>query len=148
MQRAAFGDSRSELDQLMDRFLGMRPESRWPTGGYEVPTDVFHTEDKLVIRVDLPGVNPDDVEVTVQENVLLVNGKRHFPHDADNIRFVRRGTFYGDFTQRVALGKGLDVDGITARFETGVLELSIPYAPEVHPKRIPIDTGGRTALSS
>jgi HSP20 family protein len=101
----------------------------------------------LVIRLDLPGVNPDEVEVTVQENVLLINGKRHFLHDADNIRFVRRGTFYGEFTQRVALGKGLDVDGITARYDAGVLELSIPYAPDVHPKRIPIDAGGKTSLT-
>jgi HSP20 family protein len=147
MNMAAFGDSRSDLDQLVERFLGRSPESRWPTGGYEVPTDVFHTEDKLVIRLDLPGVNPDEVEVTVQENVLLINGKRHFLHDADNIRFVRRGTFYGEFTQRVALGKGLDVDGITARYDAGVLELSIPYAPDVHPKRIPIDAGGKTSLT-
>jgi HSP20 family protein len=147
MNMAAFGDSRSDLDQFVERFLGMSPESRWPTGGYEVPTDVFHTEDKLVIRLDLPGVNPDEVEVTVQENVLLINGKRHFSYDSDNIRFVRRGTFYGEFTQRVALGKGLDVDGITARYDAGVLELSIPYAPEVHPKRIPIDAGDKKSLS-
>ena len=148
MNMAAFGDSRSDLDQLVERFFGPRPESKWPTGGYEVPTDVFHTEDKLLIRLDLPGVNPDEVEVTVQENVLLINGRRHFPYDADNIRFVRRGTFYGEFTQRVALGKGLDVDGISARYDVGVLELSIPYAPEVHPKRIPIEGGNKTALSS
>ncbi|MDQ3662892.1 MAG: Hsp20/alpha crystallin family protein [Actinomycetota bacterium] len=147
MNMAAFGGSRSDLDQLVERFLGSRPESKWPTGGYEVPTDVFHTEDKLVISLDLPGVNPDDVEVTVQENVLLINGKRHFRHNADSVRFVRRGTFYGEFTQRVALGKGLDVDRISARYDVGVLELSIPYAPEVQPKRIPINGGGKTALS-
>ena len=147
MNMAAFGGSRSDLDQLVERVIGSRPESKWPTGGYEVPTDVFHTQDKLVISLDLPGVNPDDVEVTVQENVLLINGNRHFPYDADNIRFVRRGTFYGEFTQRVALGKGLDVDGISARYDVGVLELSIPYAPEVQPKRIPIVGGSTTALS-
>ena len=62
MSMAAFGDSRSDLDQLVERFFGSRPESKWPTGGYEVPTDVFHTEDRLVISLDLPGVNPDEVE--------------------------------------------------------------------------------------
>ena len=148
MNQAAFGDRSNDFEQLIERFFGSRPESRWPTGGYDVPTDVFHTEDKLVIRLDLPAVDPDEVEVTVQENILLINGKRHFPYDAENIRFVRRGTFYGDFTQRVALGKGLDVDGITARYDGGVLELSIPYAPEVQPKRISIEGGSRTAISS
>lgn len=148
MNQAALGDRSNDFEQLIERFFGSRPESRWPTGGYDVPTDVFHTEDKLVIRLDLPAVNPDEVEVTVQENILLINGKRHFPYDAENIRFVRRGTFYGDFTQRVALGKGLDVDGITARYDGGVLELSIPYAPEIQPKRISIEGGSRTAISS
>jgi HSP20 family protein len=148
MNQAAFGDRSNDFEQLIERFFGSRPDSRWPAGGYDVPTDVFHTEDKLVIRLDLPAVDPDEVEVTVQENILLINGKRHFPYDAENIRFVRRGTFYGDFTQRVALGKGLDVDGITARYDGGVLELSIPYAPEVQPKRISIEGGSRTAISS
>jgi HSP20 family protein len=148
MNQAALGDRSNDFEQLIERFFGSRPESRWPTGGYDVPTDVFHTEDKLVIRLDLPAVDPDEVEVTVQENILLINGKRHFPYDAENIRFVRRGTFYGDFTQRVALGKGLDVDGITARYDGGVLELSIPYAPEVQPKRISIEGGSRAAISS
>jgi HSP20 family protein len=148
MNQAALGDRSNDFEHLIDRFFGSRPESRWPMGGYEVPTDVFHTEDKLVIRLDLPAVNPDEVEVNVQENILLINGKRHFPYDAENIRFVRRGTFYGDFTQRVALGKGLDVDGITARYDGGVLELSIPYAPEVQPKRISIEGGSRAAISS
>jgi HSP20 family protein len=79
--------------------------------------------------------------VSVQENVLLINGSRSFPYDAEKVRFVRRGTFYGDFTQRVALGKGLDVDRITARYEGGVLELRIPYAEEVQPKKISIEIG-------
>lgn len=148
MNLAAFGDRSTDFDQLVERFFGSRPDARWPSGGYDVPTDVFHTEDKLVIRMDLPDVDPGEVEITVQENVLLINGKRRFPYDADKVRFVRRGTFYGDFTQRVALGKGLDVESISARYDGGVLELSIPYAPEVQPKRIAIDASGKTALSS
>ena len=148
MNMAALGDRTGDFDQLFERFFGTRPEARWPKGGYDVPTDVFHTEDRLVIRMDLPDVNPDEVEITVQENVLLINGSRQFPYDADQVRFVQRGTFYGDFTQRVALGKGLDVDGISARYDGGVLELSVPYAPEVQPKRISIDAGGKSQLSS
>jgi HSP20 family protein len=137
---------RDPFDELFGRLWGGERATGWPVGGYEVPTDVFHTEDKLVIRMDLPEVDPNQVDITVQDNVLLINGSRRFPHDADNIRFVRRGTFYGDFTQRVALGKGLDVDKINARYTNGVLEVTIPYAPEVQPKRISIDTGNK-ALS-
>jgi len=132
---------RTDFDELVQRFLG---DNRlpWPQGGYEVPTEVFHAgDDRIVVRMDLPGVNPDDVEVTVRESTLIINGKRDFPYKADDIQFVRRGTFYGEFTQRVTLGKGLNTDEIKARYDNGVLELSIPYAADVQPKRIAIEVG-------
>jgi HSP20 family protein len=144
MRLNTFSGARNDMDDLWQRFFGTGAEGMrplWPSGGYEVPTDVFHTDDSLVIRMDLPEVNPDEVDVTVQENVLLINGSRKFPFDAEKVRFVRRGTFYGDFTQRVALGKGLDVERISARYEGGVLELRIPYAEEVQPKKIEIEVG-------
>ncbi len=129
-----------DFDDLFSRFFGSET-MRWPSGGFEVPTDIFHTEGKFVIRMDLPGVRPDDVEVTMQENVLVINGKRAFPFDAENVRFLRRGTFYGDFTQRVALGKGLNVESIAASYDNSVLELRIPYMEEVQPKKISIEVG-------
>lgn len=143
--RLGITSPRSDWDEVFNRFFG-EPGHMW-AGGYTVPTDVFHTEDDLVIRMDLPGVDPDAVEVTVQENVLLINGTRKFAWDADKVRFVRRGTFYGDFTQRVALGKGLNVESINAHYDNGVLELRIPYLEEVQPKKIAIEVGGQKALS-
>ena len=144
VERRTSGD----LDEVFNRFFGSELASRWPAGGFQVPTDVFHSEDKLVIRMDLPGVRPDEVDVTVQENVLVINGKRQFPYDGDKVRFLRRGTFYGDFAQRVQLGKGLDVERIEARFDNGVLELTLPYKEEVQPKKISISVGDKAALSS
>ncbi len=138
---------RNDLDELFGRVFG-GTEGLWPSGGYNVPTDVFHSDGRLVIRMDLPDVNPDDVEVTMQENTLLINGTRRFPYDAESVRWIRRGTFYGDFTQRVMLGKGLDAEKISARYQNGVLELSVPYTEEVQPRKISIDTGnGERALS-
>lgn len=139
-----------EVDDMFQRFFGEAsvPSAAWPSGGYNVATDVFHAGDRLVIRMDLPGVAPEDVEVTVQENNLLINGARKFPYEADSVRFVRRGTFYGDFTQRVALGKGLDAEKVAARFDNGILEVTIPYAEEVQPKKVTIEHGSRQELSS
>lgn len=142
MRLGTFTNGR-EVDDVFQRFFGSDTgQVPSPWSGFNVPTDVFHAGDKLVIRMDLPGVNPDDVEVTVQESTLLINGKRGFPYEADDVRFIRRGTFYGDFTQKVALGKGLDVEQISANYDNGVLELTIPYSAEVQPKRISIQRGG------
>lgn len=148
MRLGTFGDTGRDFDELVSRMITPQAGGM-PSAGYTVPTDVFHADDRLIIRMDLPEVDPGAVEVTVQENVLLINGTRRFPYDPEKVRFVRRGTFYGDFTQRVTLGKGLDLDKINARYESGVLELTIPYAEEVQPKKISIEVGGdQTALSS
>lgn len=144
MRLGTLTNGRTDFEDLWNRMVGSEfPRPLWQSGGYDVPTDVFHTDDSLVIRMDLPEINPDDVDVSVQENVLLINGSRKFPYDAEKARFVRRGTFYGDFTQRVALGKGLNIEAITARYEGGVLELTIPYAEEVQPRKIAIEVGER-----
>lgn len=148
MRLGTFSNGR-EMDDLFNRFLtGEVPMNSPSWSGFNVPTDVFHLDDKLVIRMDLPGVNPDDVEVTVQEQTLLINGKRSFPFDAENVRFVRRGSFYGDFTQKVALGRGLDLEQISANYDNGVLELTIPYSAEVQPKKISIQSGRSRALEN
>jgi HSP20 family protein len=136
---------RSDFEDLFRSMWGNDQIQGMRSGSYEVPTDVFHIDGALVIRMDLPNVDPDGIEVTVQENVLLVNGSRRFPYDPDKVRFVRRGTFYGDFTQRISLGKGLDVDKIEATHHAGVLELKIPYAEEVQPRKISVNA---KALSS
>ena len=144
MRLGTLSNGRTEWDDVFTRFFGAGDTAGpvW-TGSQSVPTDIFHMEDKLVIRMDLPGVDADDVEVTFQESTLLVNGTRRFPYDQDSVRFARRGTFYGDFTQRVTLGKGLDVERIAATYDNGVLQLTIPYSEEVQPRKIEV----RKALS-
>ncbi|MEA2505988.1 MAG: hypothetical protein QOH48_606 [Actinomycetota bacterium] len=139
-------DSGTGYDDLVRHLIGS-DQATWSAGAWQVPTDVFHSDNSLVIRMDLPDVNPDEVEVAVQESTLLINGSRRFPYDPEKVRFVRRGTFYGDFTQRVNLGKGLDLESISARYNNGVLELTIPYAQEVQPKKISIEVGGNRQKS-
>ena len=93
MRFGSIASPRSEWDELFNRFF-TEPSHTW-AGTHQVPTDVFHTEDSLVIRMDLPGVSPDDVDVTVQESTLIVNGKRSFPHAANDVRFLRRAARFG-----------------------------------------------------
>lgn len=145
MRLSPYTGSRADVDEMFSRFFG---DTTGParSSGHDVPTDIVHTEGELVIRMDLPGVDPEKVDVSVQENVLLINGHRPFPFDADKVRFVKRGAFYGDFTQRIALGKGLDLEKISARYDSGVLVLSVPYAEEVQPKKIAIDFSHKDAL--
>jgi HSP20 family protein len=143
-------DNRNPFDDLVRRFFEPTSvgSSTWPQGGYDVPTDVFVADNQVVIRMDLPGVNPDDLEVTAQNHGIVVNGKRAFPWDPDKIRFLRRGLFYGDFTKRLELGEGFQLGALSARYDNGVLELTVPLAEEVKPKKVAIETANQAALSA
>lgn len=141
MRLAPFMETKAEMDELFDRMMNGGSRLTMMRGNHEVPTDVFHTEEGLVIRMDLPGVDASSVDVTVQDNVLVINGTRGFPYEGDKVRFLRRGAFYGDFTQRVVLGKGLKLDEIRASFDSGVLELKVPFAEEIQPRKIDIEVG-------
>jgi len=66
MRLGTFGDTRRDFDELVTRVLGSEAGGSWPSAGYNVPTDVFHDDDRLIIRMDLPEVDPGEVEVTVQ----------------------------------------------------------------------------------
>jgi HSP20 family protein len=132
--------SRSLFEDLFGRFSDESQE-RWPAGGNSPPTDIFTSEDRVVVRMDLAGVKPDDVEVTCQGNAVVVNARREFPYDAEKTRFLARGIFYGKFTNRVNVGERLDISKVSARHDNGVLELTFPYAAETQPRRIEIQTG-------
>ncbi len=103
---------------------------------------------QAVVRLELAGVRPDDVEVTVEKNNIVVNGKRDLDTGSDEVRFVHRRTFYGQFTKRIALGEGLALDKISARFDNGILELAVPLAEDVKPKRISIDVGRQSSIGA
>ena len=138
-----------EFEDLMNRVFDIDPFmlGRWPVGGYDIPVDIFATEDKVVVCLELAGVKADDLDVSFHDDALVVTGLRRFDWDTDEVRFLRRGIFYGEFTRHVALPKGLKRDDVEARYEDGILELTIPVAEEVKPKRISIGTG-RKAITS
>jgi HSP20 family protein len=140
--------TRDIFDDLTRRFFDPDWESPTWSGGYDVPTDIFSLDDKVVVRLDLAGVDPDDVELTTQQSSIVVNGRRDFPYAASKVRFLARGMFHGHFTKRINLGAGLKLDSVKARYDNGVLELTIPFREEVQPKRIQIESSGDKALTS
>ncbi len=132
---------RGDPVDLFRQFLDEGSTSPRPAGGYTPPTDIFTTEGKVVVRMDVAGVKPEDVEVTCQGNTLVVNGRRDFPYEGEDARFLSRGIFYGEFTQRVELGERLDTSKVGARYADGVLEVTIPFAEQAQPRSIQIQTG-------
>jgi len=138
-----FGELLS-LRQAMDRLFEesyVRPRGAWGAGGAEgasLPLDVSTTADALVIEAALPGVRPDDVEITVEDGTLTIRGSsRQERREADGdvlVQEIRRG----DVSRSLSLPNGLEPDRAEATFEDGILTLRIPRAEQVKPRQIRI----------
>ena len=110
----------------------------WP--GYP-PVDAWTTEDdELVFRAELPGVDPDELDIQVVNDELVIRGERRFENETREKNYLLREVGSGRFERRFRLPEGTDTDKIDARYENGVLELTLPAAEKMRPKRIPVAT--------
>lgn len=101
--------------------------------------DIKETEDKFVIHADLPGVKTNDIEVTAENGVLTIKGKRESKKEEEKDDYKRVERFSGSFMRRFTLPTSADLDKISAKSKDGVLELSIPKSEKhAKPKRIDI----------
>ena len=103
-----------------------------------MPMDAYRKGDSFLIQLDLPGVQADSVELTVEENVLTITAQRPAPPRSDDTEPVITERPYGSFTRQVFLGANLDTESIRAEYQAGVLTVMIPVAEHAKPRRIEI----------
>ncbi len=127
------------LDTMMRRFDRLFGERGTFEGApvATVPLDVTRHDDRLVLEFDLPGIDPGDIDVTIDGRELTVHAERHLtvPEDATRVRSERVS---GIFERRVQLGDSLDVDALTADHHHGVLQIIIPVAAAAKPRKVAI----------
>ena len=128
--------------RLMDELLRTTGNGNRVTG-FTPAVDVHETTDDYLVKVDLPGVKPEDVNVEVNENVLSISGSR-VPAETGEAQLVERP--YGSFVRTLTLPQGVDTDSIEAGYHDGVLELRIPKPAEHKPKKITIGSGTKKAI--
>src|SRR5690242_1970606 len=124
-----------EFDRLAEPVLGTRSRPA------VMPLDAYRDGDFFYALFDLPGVNPDSIEVTVERNVLSVHAQRTRAQD-DNVELVVAERPVGTFSRQLFLGDTLDTDKLEARYENGVLTLRIPVAEQAKPRRIEVSSSG------
>jgi HSP20 family protein len=104
--------------------------------------DIFETEHELVVRADLPGVNPQDLDIRVENNILTIRGERKFDSNkANEENYLRVERAYGPFSRSFSLANSVKSDAIKADYQNGVLTLSIPKREEAKPKQIKVNVG-------
>ena len=103
-----------------------------------MPMDAYRKEDAFLIQFDLPGVDAESIELTVEESVLTVKAERPAPPSDEKIERLVAERPHGTFTRQVLLGNNLDAEHVAAEYDAGVLTLSIPLAAQAKPRRIEV----------
>lgn len=143
IRRGPFGDLLS-LRQAMDRLFEesfVNPRT-WQLGDEQpVPVDVYASDDEFVVQAILPGIKPEDVEITVEGTTLTISGDTTVTAEDKEGSLLLQEIRRGRFMRTLSLPAGLEPDKAKATFEDGVLTLRIPKAEQLKPRQIKITSG-------
>ncbi len=129
-----------EIKQVFDRFLGESDadQSNVVTSQWAPRVDIREESDRFVILADIPGVDPQDIEIHMDKGILTLRGERVAEKKEDAARYSRVERVHGTFYRRFSLPDSANADGITATGKHGVLQIDIPKKPETTPRRIQV----------
>src|SRR5919107_2231051 len=142
-----FYDMQSELNRMFDEVFGDvsrrsgRQQGEAPSRWAPV-LDVLQEDGDIVVRAELPGVKPEEVDITLHDGVLTISGERKAEEQREGSGYYVRERRYGSFRRSMTLPQGVDESKISARFDSGVLEVRVSGAAAVQePRRIQIEAG-------
>ncbi len=135
-----------EFERQFDR-LARQTFGYGQGNGGVMPMDGIRRKDDVVLRFDLPGIDPDSIEVTVDRGVLSVSAHREEEHAEDHRPFVRERVM-GTFTRRVYLSEHLDSEHIDAGYANGVLTVRIPVVEKARPRKVEIQRADSKAIKA
>src|SRR5215216_6015134 len=141
-----FHDLHSEMNHLFDETYGglsrQGQQRAQQLTEWALAVDVLQRDGDLVVRAELPGVRPEEADITVQERVLTISGERREEQEEQRGGYYVRERRSGSFIRSMTLPEGVDEDRIRARYENGVLEVIIAGAAAVRePRRIQVEAG-------
>ena len=137
-----FGDPFRQMDRLTNQLLS---GTRTPMG---MPMDVWQTDDGFHVCLDLPGVDPESVDITTERSILTITAERRAEYEqGQNVLIAERPQ--GTFTRQLQLGDTVDVENIQASYGDGVLHLTLPITQAAQPRRVQVraDSGGQRQVT-
>lgn len=144
-----FRELRHLQDDMTRLFTGVMPASsnreEMTHGAWAPRVDIFEDKDRLILEAELPGMNRDDFEISVENNVITLSGERKVEKKTEGDNYHRVERSYGSFTRSFTLPQTVTADGATADFENGVLRVSLPKREETKARRIEITGTGADA---
>lgn len=134
----------NEMNRLFNTYFeAPSPSGQGSTARRWIPAmDLVETGDQFVLRADLPGLNEEDVNIELEDNVLTISGERKAEHEERKEGYYRVERSSGAFSRSLTLPEGVDPAGVHAKFDRGVLEVSIPKPEQRKPRKVAINVGG------
>ena len=129
---------RNQFERVFGPVFEARQESWLPA------VDVYDAKDAVVIKAEIAGMNPNDIHIDVDDNVLTITGERKFEEIVDKDRYYRVERRFGSFERSLALPSGVIPDEIVANYGDGILEVRVPKAEEEKPRRIEVKAAKKT----
>ena len=130
------------VNRLFNNLFDTPTVASAPARRFAPATDLIESDTHYILRADLPGLSEDDVNVELDRNVLTVSGERKSEHEDRGKGYYRVERSYGSFRRSLRLPDGVDAEAITATFDKGVLEISVPKPEQAKPHKVQITAGG------
>ena len=134
-------DEMAQMSPMLAHALGLHTQQQGSATAWAPALDISERKDAYLVTVELPGVQADDLEITMEDGLLTIQGERHFAHDSSEQQFHRVERRYGAFRRSITLPAHVMAEGIQASFEDGVLQILVPKAEEAKAKRIQVRPG-------
>ena len=130
-----------EMNRLFSSTFSRGSDEQMFGGAWSPSVDIYENKDNIVLEAELPGMKSEDVNISIENNILTISGERKFEKkdDSDNFHRVERG--YGSFTRSFTLPPTVSSENATAEFENGILHLTLAKREEAKPRRIEIKAG-------
>jgi HSP20 family protein len=127
---------RREMDRLFESAMGRRP---WPVTGRVFPlVNISEDDNAYYIRAELPGVKPEDIEISVEGDSVTIGGERKPEDLGKEVSYHRKEREFGKFRRVIAVKGGFNADAVEATFKNGILTVKLPKAEEAKPRQIQV----------
>ena len=143
-------DEMAQMSPMLAHALGLHTQqgtARTMATAWAPALDISERKDAYLVTVELPGLKPEDLDITMEDGLLTIQGERHFANDSSEQKFHRVERRYGAFRRSITLPAHVMAEGIEASFEDGVLQILVPKAEEAKAKRVQVRPG-RTEISA
>ena len=130
----------TDLDELFNRTFGRTGLPSLITEGYRYPAmDCAMKGDNFIVSVELPGIDPKEVDITVAGNLLTVRGERKLEKETKEEDYLMREIGYGSFERTITLPHGVNTEKVKAHYAKGILEITMPAEAAVKGKKVPVE---------